>query len=255
MRALSDLLHELEGLGIQLAVNGDKLKITGVRGALTAELRQELAINKPAIIEVLRQQKGKDNAVANGFVEKIEEAKHWGDLDKLLEAIEAAYQRKYIDQAAAEAKTQQAAQRAKELPAEFQETSSLKLGELFKDAPIRRLHSKVLGEEVLLAAHDAQISSDNTLVVYQQAELRQITGMPAEQLRKVHQAKQSGFDFELIDEDDEDETYEIYVSDLLASKKLDTTCFACGQEVWWWDRLGNRKCGVCHPRPTIGQAA
>ena len=122
MRAISDLLHELEGLGIQVAVNGDKLKLTGVRDVLTVELRQELAANKPAIMAVLRQQKGKDDVIANVFVQQIQQAKHWCDLDKLLEAVEAAYLRGEIDQAMAEALAQQAAQWAKEVPEQVSDT-------------------------------------------------------------------------------------------------------------------------------------
>lgn len=51
---LQPLLRELEGLGIQLRLDGEALRFTAPSGALTAELRARLQACKPALIAHLR---------------------------------------------------------------------------------------------------------------------------------------------------------------------------------------------------------
>lgn len=41
----------------------------------------------------------------------------------------------------------------------------------------------------------------------------------------------------------EDNVVQVWPDDFAATR----ACYACGQERWWTDILGNRKCGVCHP--------
>ena len=49
----ADLLSALRARGVTLAVDGDRLKVTAPRGALTPELQAELAARKPQILELL----------------------------------------------------------------------------------------------------------------------------------------------------------------------------------------------------------
>ena len=60
-----------------------------------------------------------------------------------------------------------------------------------------RVHSRVLCEDVLFAADVAEIPLDNHLVVYREAELRELVGKTPEQLRKIHEVKK-GIDGEIL---------------------------------------------------------
>ena len=63
------------------------------------------------------------------------------------------------------------------------------ISSLLAKRSIVRVSSRVLGEEVLWAADHAQIPSDYDLVVYREAELRELVGKTPEQLRKIHEVK------------------------------------------------------------------
>jgi hypothetical protein len=39
-------------------------------------------------------------------------------------------------------------------------------------------------------------------------------------------------------------------SDELLDSQAEEVCFCCGQNRWWTDSHGVRKCGLCHPEPT-----
>ena len=47
----------------------------------------------------------------------------------------------------------------------------------------------MFGEDVLFAADDAEIPLGNDLMVYREAELRELVGKTPEQLRKIHEVK------------------------------------------------------------------
>lgn len=47
------LLQELRSRGVRLAVNGDRLRITAPAGTVTAEIREAISRNKPALIALM----------------------------------------------------------------------------------------------------------------------------------------------------------------------------------------------------------
>jgi hypothetical protein len=57
------------------------------------------------------------------------------------------------------------------------------------ECPVRRVRSRVLGVDVLLAADDATIPTHNKLVVYRHSELTKVIGMAPALLRATHLAK------------------------------------------------------------------
>lgn len=50
----SEVLREARERGIELSINGDKLKLRAPEGALDAALHDALTAHKPAILEILR---------------------------------------------------------------------------------------------------------------------------------------------------------------------------------------------------------
>jgi len=68
---------------------------------------------------------------------------------------------------------------------------------LLAQRSIVRISSRVLGEDVLFAADVAEIPLGNDLMVYREAELRELVGKTPEQLRKIHEVKK-GIDGEIL---------------------------------------------------------
>tara|TARA_Y100001951_G_scaffold99951_1_gene102628 strand:+ start:272 stop:538 length:267 start_codon:yes stop_codon:yes gene_type:complete len=66
-----------------------------------------------------------------------------------------------------------------------------KLSEFLAERGVARVNSKVLGEDVLFAADDAEIPSDNDLVVYCESELRELVGKTPQQLKSIHDVKKA----------------------------------------------------------------
>ena len=63
------------------------------------------------------------------------------------------------------------------------------LSEFLSERKVAQVHSKVLDEDVLFAADDAEIPLDNDLVVYREAELRTLVGTTPDRLRHIHEIK------------------------------------------------------------------
>ena len=63
------------------------------------------------------------------------------------------------------------------------------LSEFLSERQFARVHSKVLSEDVLFAADDAEIPLDNDLAVYREAELRTLVGTTPDRLRVIHGIK------------------------------------------------------------------
>ena len=121
-----------------------------------------------------------------------------------------------------------------------------RLSDLFRLAPVHRLRSRTLGEDVLLVADDADIAADNQLVVYRQAELVQLVGREPDLLRAIHQAKR------ILD--GQVHEHQSGPCDPPTGAVADVnTCPACGQARWWTQAGGRRICGVCHPEPRLPQ--
>jgi len=63
-----------------------------------------------------------------------------------------------------------------------------RLSDLFREVPVHRVRSRVLGEDVLWAADDAEVP-DTDLVVYRASELAALDGLDPDALRKIHDVK------------------------------------------------------------------
>lgn len=83
------------------------------------------------------------------------------------------------------------------IPKESELHGEQRLSDLFRETPFRRVRSRVLGEDVLFAADDAEVGVESNLVVYRTHELAQLVGRPPEQIRKIHLLKK-GFDGEML---------------------------------------------------------
>ena len=93
---------------------------------------------------------------------------------------------------------QEQEQAAGERPASTaQGADELRLSTLFRDTPVRRIHSRVLDADVLLAVDDADVPADNELVVYRESELRALVGHPPAEVQRIHRVK-AVFDGEVI---------------------------------------------------------
>ena len=77
------------------------------------------------------------------------------------------------------------------LPADVKGTPASRNGDhdhLFREVPVHRVRSRVLGEDVLWAADDAEVP-DTDLVVYRASELAALDGLDPDALRKIHDVK------------------------------------------------------------------
>ena len=120
------------------------------------------------------------------------QAGNWRDLSQIVERIEADFGSGEITRTEAEELATEIAQKARSLPEQDADTGATEeqhLSDMFNEKPIRRVRSKVLGEEVLWAADNAEIPTDNDLVVYRESELREIVGREPAALRAIHKAK------------------------------------------------------------------
>ena len=57
MNAATDLLTNLQNLGVSLSISGDKIRVKAPVGAVTEDLRRALAERKPEIIDLLSRRK------------------------------------------------------------------------------------------------------------------------------------------------------------------------------------------------------
>ena len=71
------LLTECRRRGIELSVNGDRLRVVAEKGAITDELREALRRHKPALMELLRGPTAEDVAEATRQLH----ARGWALLD------------------------------------------------------------------------------------------------------------------------------------------------------------------------------
>ena len=124
----------------------------------------------------------------------VDQARDWRDLEAALDDAQRCYEAGEIDADAVEAVAHCARERARHLP---ENADDLALSDLFRKEPMRRVYSRVLGEEVLFAADTALVPDDITLAVYRESELRALVGVPPERLRQIHQAK-VGLDAEVL---------------------------------------------------------
>ena len=181
-------------------------------------------------------------------------ARSWQDLSRLCEDIDAAYRADNIDAEAADELTNLVRQRFREVPENDAALLEMPLSQFAQSGICREVHSKILDEQVLRAADNAEVPADTPLAVYRASELRLLDGASPEMIRAVHQVK-GVFDGEVVEDPPElSPDDQVIPSEALYARTSDTppdTCPACRQGQWWTDRLSERHvCRVCHP-PSI----
>ena len=127
----------------------------------------------------------------------IQDAPTRAELERLHDELTAAWDRDQVDRDTAEALTRLMWEKDRQIPEHHEGADELRLSGLFKDNPIRRVYSRILDEEVLFAADDAELPADNALVVYRESELRALAGHPPAAVLQIHLAK-AVFDGEVI---------------------------------------------------------
>ena len=90
----STLLIHLKKWDIRVSVEGDHLQLDAPAGALTPELRAELADHKAELLAHLRQQDADEKPIsAAGELEQAtRQAQDWRDLERLLEQAQHLYE-------------------------------------------------------------------------------------------------------------------------------------------------------------------
>ena len=125
------------------------------------------------------------------------------------------------------------------------------LSGLLLEHPVQRVHSRVLGEEVLFAADGAEVEAKMAGMVYRESELGLMPGLSPEQVRAIHLAK-CVFDGELVEPPGKKIT--VPTEELIQRAQTDVdACQNCGNVAWWCQASGERTCGVCHPSPQQNQ--
>jgi len=232
------LLDELQHQGITLAADGHQLRCRGPVRLLTPELRQQLATHKPALLAYLQQRPSASLEPA------LQVAESWLELDAMLEEAQRQYEAGDVPQEDVERLAVLAHYRSHRLPGPDEEE---RLSHRLHKTPICRMRSGLLGEDVLLAADDAEIPPDNTLAVYREAELRWVVGRSPEQLKRIHAVK-SMLDGDVVNPRRVESA--INADELLNDVSGDSeTCWSCGKSEWWEKADGEKICTTCHPRP------
>jgi len=93
-----ELVQTLRQSGVALVVEGENLRYRAPAGALTPELRSELAAHKAAILAYLRSQDAerrlaKTKTTVSNLHQSIRQAQDEGDLGIILDRAQAAYER------------------------------------------------------------------------------------------------------------------------------------------------------------------
>ena len=237
------LMKTLRERGIRAQIVDGDLKVGARTSALTPELMSQLKRRKAELVELLENGTEEDDVLHRA----IEQASSWDELSTLCTQIDQAYRQGELEMAEVEQLTARVTEKSRELP---EKTPRQTLGALLSEHPVQRVRSKVLGEDVLWAADDAEIPEDNTLVVYRERELRQLEGRLPEELQAIHRCKR-GLDMELV-EPGEDEGERID-GEVLLAHAADDRCYACGKSNWWTKTNGHQICAICHPQPRLQQ--
>jgi hypothetical protein len=130
---------------------------------------------------------------------RVPKAKTWDELWSILADAQQLFVEGLLPGKQVDELSRRCQDRARELSPSAQEKQPDKplplqkqrLSDLFRGAPLHRVYSRVLGEEVLWARDDAEIPKGNTLVVYRQSELPRMVGKTPDQVRAIHLAKKA----------------------------------------------------------------
>ena len=211
-----EVLAEVQRRGGSLHLDGDGFEFQGPTGSLTPELRSWLIEHKAGLLTHLwhpaaderdnltlaesatlpKPLKSDEHAVnaAVDLEQAIRQAQDWESLGTALERAQTAFERGELDAETVERLAVMAQQEAHGMP---EPAEGLRLSELFREQPIRRVYSKILAEVVVFAADGADVPADTPGIVYRASELRHLVACPPEHLRRIHAVKHA-FDGELI---------------------------------------------------------
>ena len=243
-----ELLNELEHRGIWLAPYRGGLRATGKTVNLTKELKIELAQHKVELMAQLGAAHTPPLTVKDQLLDAIGSAVLGTDLEAVVEQAETAQVRGHMSREDVEHVAQVAHERSRQIPFSVED---MPLPEFADSGLACEVHSHLLGEDVLFAADNAQIPTDNSLVVYRAAEREKLVGASPEMLKAVNEVKRQ-FDGEVVEPISD--AVEISAAMLLKSGAKPSQCSACGQDRWWRQN-GRRICGICHPPPsTVGRS-
>ena len=238
-----DVLHsELQRRDIVLQMDGPKLIAVDPFHRLSPALNASIRAHRDELVSELNPV----SAALRPLQEAVDNALVGTDLDPVMEATDLAFLRGDITQEEAEALAQAAIEKSRQIPASIEEMS---LADFATSGLVRKVRSKVLGETVLYAADNAQVDPGIDLVVYRASELKELDGMPVEQLRRIHILKKTR-EWEVVSPEDS-EKHQIVPADQL----LDPQPFGPGKICWicggrdWWDKAGRLVCAKCHPAP------
>ena len=134
------------------------------------------------------KQTGLVDTPADQLRQAIQATQVWNDLERILFKIDLAFQRGEITREEAEALAQAATDKSRQIPASIEE---MPLEDFATSGLVQEVKSKVLGETVIWAADNAQVPPETHQVVYRVCELRELGGMPAEWLQRLHVAKKT----------------------------------------------------------------
>ena len=118
----------------------------------------------------------------------IQQACRWKDLEKVPAQVQILFKGGEITREEAEALAQAVTDKSRQIPASIEE---MPLEDFATSGLVQKVKSKVLGETVIWAADNAQVPPETHQVVYRACELRELVGMPAEWLQRLHVAKKT----------------------------------------------------------------
>lgn len=168
------IIETLRKRGVEIAVEGDQLRIRASASTMIDESRHLLKTHKPELLIYLK------------LVSAITTAADWRGLEAGLDDAQSAYEAGLLTADAVERLATMAGQEALVLP---EEVAEARLSQWLREQSVRRVYSRVLGEAVLFAAEDANIPAGNVLAVYRASELVELVGKSPAQLQSIHAAK------------------------------------------------------------------
>jgi hypothetical protein len=243
---LKALHAELQRREIVLQMDGPKLIAVDPLHRLSPALDETIRTYRDELVAVLNPV----SAALGPLQEAVDKARVGTDLDPVMEATDLAFQRGEITQEEAKALAPAATEKSRQIPASVEEMS---LADFATSGLIRKAESKVLGETVLWAADNAEVDPEMDLVAYRAYELKELDGMPPEQLRCIHVFKKTR-EWEVILPEDSEKYQMVPADQLLDSHAFGSgkTCWACGGQDWW-DKAGRPICAKCHPYPKLSK--
>ena len=194
--SLEALLAELQRREIVLQMDGPKLIAIDPYQRLSPALKASIQTQRDALMATLKPV----SAALIVLQGEIDNAMVGTDLDSAIEAVDSAFVTSEINQEEAEALAQAATEKSRQIPASIEEMST---AEFASSGLVKEVKSKVLGETVIWAADNAQVPPETDQVIYRASELKELVGVPPEQLRKIHILKKIQ-DWEVVNLEDGD---------------------------------------------------